>query len=105
MAAKGHKQYEYSTKALTQITREHTGKIEYLAEASVETGKELDTFIGNFDISMSCTGMGSTFRPLLATPKQDLIGNGKVEADWMKDVQQLQADLDRDHNTFLQSRI
>ena len=33
VAAKGHKQYEYDAKELTQITRERTGKIEYMAEA------------------------------------------------------------------------
>ena len=41
VAAKGHKQYEYSTKALTQITREHTGNIEYMAEAKVDNRRDL----------------------------------------------------------------
>ena len=37
LVAKGHKQYDYSTKALTQIARERTGNIEYMVEAHVES--------------------------------------------------------------------
>ena len=40
LAAKGHKQYEYSAKALAQINRERAGNIEYMAEANVESGRE-----------------------------------------------------------------
>ena len=39
VAKKGHEKYEYYARALTQITRERTGKIEYMAEAKVDNGK------------------------------------------------------------------
>ena len=45
LAAKGHKQYEYYIKALTDITRERTGNIEHIIKAKVETGKELESVI------------------------------------------------------------
>ena len=105
MAANGHKQYAYSTKALTQITREHTGNIEYMVEAKVDSGKEFDTLTVNLDSNTNCTCTGSKPRPLLAKPKHDLTGNDNVKADWMKGVKKLQSDLDRDHNNFLQLGI
>ena len=81
LAAKGHKQYEYSTKALTQITRERTVNIEYMAEAKVDSGRELDTLIENLDSNMHCTGPDSKPRPLLAKPNNELTGTDKVKVD------------------------
>ena len=43
VAAKGHKQYEYFARSLAQITRERTGSIEYMAEATVDNEKDLLT--------------------------------------------------------------
>ena len=43
MAAKGHKQYEYSGKALAHITKERTGNIVNMAEAKVESEKDFLT--------------------------------------------------------------
>ena len=39
LVAKCHQQYEYFTKALTHITRERTGKIDYMVESNVDNGK------------------------------------------------------------------
>ena len=86
LAAKGHTQYEYFAMALTQITRERTGKIEYMVAAKVDNGKEFDTLTENLDSTMNCTGTSSKPRALIAKPQKELTGNDKVQADWMKDV-------------------
>ena len=104
-AAKAHKQYAYCAKALTQITRERTGKLEYMVEAKVDNGKEFDNLIENLDSTMNCVGTGNKPRPVLAKPKQYLTGKDKVNDDLTKEAKELQAELDRDHNTLLQLRI
>ena len=70
LAAKGRKQYAYYTKALAQITRERTGKIEYMAEAKVDSGNKFDSLTENFVNNMNCTGTRNKPNPLLATPNQ-----------------------------------
>ena len=105
LVAKGHNQYEHSTKALTHITRDHTGKMKLMTEAKVDNGMEFDTLTENLDSNMNSTGTGSRHRPLYAKPKKELTGNDKVKAQWMNDVNKFQSELGRGHNTFLPLRI
>jgi hypothetical protein len=70
LVAKGHKQYEYYARALTQFSKENTGKIEYMAEANVDNGKEFDTLIENLDITMNCIGTSSKPIPILAEAQE-----------------------------------
>ena len=79
LAANGHKHYEYNARALTQITRERAGTIEYMAEAKVDNGQEFDNLLANLGSTMNCIGTVNQPRPVLAKPKQELIGNDKVK--------------------------
>ena len=92
LAAKGHKQYEYFARALTQLTKERTGKIEYMAEAKVDNGKEFDTLIENLDSTINCIGTSSKPWSLLAKANKELTGNDKVKADCTQEAKKLRAD-------------
>jgi len=101
----GPQQYEYYAKASTHITKEHTGNIEYMAEANVDNGKDFDSLFENLDSTMQFTGTSNKPKPLRAKPNKELTGIDKVKVDWMKYDNKFQADLDKEQKAVLQLRI
>ena len=75
---------------MRHIAKDRTGKIEYIAEGKVVTGKEFGTLTVNLVSNMNCTGTGSKPRSLIAKPNKELTGNDKVKADWVQEVKKLQ---------------
>ena len=79
LAAKGHTQYAYYASALTQVTKERTGKMEYMAEASEDNGNDFDTLIENLGNTMNCICTNNKAKQIIAKPNKELTDNDQVK--------------------------